>query len=100
MVTDLAYKLISHLLEDVVVKLTLSSMAVLSLGDGLLEYLNHPPIFHARKKVVRIVAPELNPDVATPIPYDADRRIIDLIRIARNADVSHFAGHKQGGLLH
>ena len=100
MVSDLDHRSISHLLGDIAVKLTLGSIVVLSLGDGLLERLNHPPIFHAKKKAVRIVASELNPATTTSIPCDADRRIIDIVRMARNADIKYFAGHKEGGLLH
>jgi hypothetical protein len=101
MVTELGYKWISHLLEDISVKLTLSSIAILSVGDELLVYLHDTFIFHVRKKAVRILAPlELTPAAITRIPHDADRRIIDLIRMARNAELSHFAGHKKGGLLH
>lgn len=100
MVTDLGYKSLSHLLEDIAVKLTLSGRAVISLRGDLLAYLYDHSTFYLRKKAVRIVVPEPTSDMKIPILHDADRRIIDLIRMARNAEVSHFAGHTQGGLLH
>lgn len=97
---DRGRKSISHLIEDIEVKLTLRSRAVVSVGDALLAHLLDTSFLHAKKIAVSTDESRGPNSVAsTPITHDAER-IIELIRMARNADVTHFTRHKQGGLLH
>ncbi len=94
MVRDLENNSILHLRNDIALKLTLGTRAVLYLLDELLVRLRGTSILHVNKTAaLSLDQLELIPPTTTRILHDEDRRIIDLIRMARNADVSHFARH-------
>jgi hypothetical protein len=91
---------VDFIIEEIEVRFTLRIRVASSAKNQLLARLRDTFVRYTNKKAVTISDPrELTSVAPTIITQDAER-IIDLIRMARNADVGHFGRHKQGGLPH